>query len=892
MADMEAEEQEGGQHPQQPTIFWSIEDQARQSIGQSYDEGVMQINPNFREVVIDAKGERFKVNCSLEQIKEKWLKERTVIVVFHDNSRNLTRGVKEDLIRAYEDGWMARRLFSPEVRRGRITFEGANIISYVAKSPKVAAWMVQKASTNLNLRGVDYPVMFKSWTTKADLKELRLKEAETNFWIVALRVPLEPFYYLPSTVEGLIGGVKNMHPPEADRSRTKLMNVKFDMDPQARINVVTAGTLSLIGVQWFKLDAVREQNVQELEMIALAPGVTVRIPLHVNEKLADSENLHSPFVRDSLIAPWRSSTRLMDSPQTDLTQDSEMWQQTEVELTVQERLSLDRLVTLEELAQTLKVMAAGKSPGRNGLTVEFFHCCWESLGPPLVEIYNRVLVGERLGEGMTLGIISLMLKKGDKVNVRNYRPISLLNVDYKILAKTMAIRLRRILPRLVERDQGAFVQGRSIFLNILTAIESVEVMQMENRDMTILLLDLEKAYDRVGWSFALTTLRKMGFGEGFCRWLEVPLNCIRKHQVIKGLPLGAGRECRAKALADDLFLISENSVFSLAAVKAVLQEYSLVSEAQVNWNKSAYILPKDFSRVVEWGMHRVDSTEGERFLGVLISLEVMSTAQGAVIQHRIAAKLKGWGSAWHLSLFGRALVINSALFSLFWFVARVREIPRPVILEIKRLASRFLWKPRAGQEEGFLVKVAWDLITQTSSAPGAFGKAWVQRGVSMVGDLLDPLLGTWNQGREVYEKLQGLRNVEQHLQEIRQAIPLPWKNMLGPEGRDPTDTWYVPTVPTVPPTVWKLQDVTESGFRKVTEWFVSVTDGSLREGQERTIQIWDNPPQIRVIQRRDGRGMVTQTQWVGQTPLRELRIDPEAWSRSGGKITRAHPQAV
>ncbi|GBG81350.1 hypothetical protein CBR_g32023 [Chara braunii] len=214
-----------------------MEDQTRQSIGQSYDEGIMQINPNFGQVITDEKGRRFKVNKSLDAIKERWLKERTVIVVFQEEARNLTRGAKEDLIRAYEDGWLARRLVNPEVRRGRVTFEGANVVSYVAKAPEVAAWMVQMATTKLNLRGMDYLVVFRPWMTKTDLKDLRLKEAETNFWIVALRVPLEAFYYLASAVEGLAGEVKHMHPPEVDRSRPKLMNVKFDMEPQARYRV-------------------------------------------------------------------------------------------------------------------------------------------------------------------------------------------------------------------------------------------------------------------------------------------------------------------------------------------------------------------------------------------------------------------------------------------------------------------------------------------------------------------------------------------------------------------------------------------------------------------------------------------------------------------------------
>ncbi|GBG85669.1 hypothetical protein CBR_g40401 [Chara braunii] len=666
------------------------------------------------------------------------------------------RGVKEDLIRAYEDGWLARRLFNPEVQRGRVTFDGVNVVSYVAKAPEVAAWMVQMASTKLNLRGVNYPVVFKPWMTKIDLKDLRLKEAETNFWIVALRVPFEVFYYLASAMEGLVGGVKHMHPPEVDRSRPKLVNVKFDMESQARyrvedtlavespkgkiwrMEVATPNTdwcraLGERGKGFFRLNSqnledpglkvwvrdnmetwnsakdqfqttadwldgglarvsgmmsvcsrilARDRNreedqcrkaVEEAERKMMQHPISERTwaaerarrlgewekiqaakhgrweetlkikGIVVHDKLTKKTfrrllpsaahqqvvQLNHPF--DPAAAPAAApaemleyarlyyadiltARRLADSPLSDLSQGSDMWQQTEVLLTPQERLSLDRPITLEELAQTLRVMATGKAPGRNGLSVEFFRCCWDALGPPLVEVYNKVLVGECLGAAMTHGVIALMFKKGDKTNVRNYRPIFLLNVDYKILAKTMALRLGKILPRLVERDQGAFVQGRSIFHNILTTIESVEVLKGEHRDMAVLMLDLEKAYDRVGWSFVLTTLRRMGFGDGFCRWvlamytaasfavqvnghlsrsfqltrslrqgcllapllfvlqLEVPLNCIRKHQLIKGLPLAEGRECRAKALADNLFLVPENSVASLGAIKAVLEE--------------------------------------------------------------------------------------------------------------------------------------------------------------------------------------------------------------------------------------------------------------------------------------------------------------------------------
>ncbi|GBG88415.1 hypothetical protein CBR_g47114 [Chara braunii] len=189
------------------------------------------------EVVVDEKGKRFKVNEPLDAIKEKRLKERTVIFIFQDEAKNLSRGVKEDMVRVFEDGWFARRLFNLGVRRGRIKFEGPNVVSYVAKAVEVANWLVQKGSTTLSLKGKEYPVAFKPWMTKSELKELKLKEAKTNFWIMTLRVPLDAMYYLPSAVDGLIGGVKHMHAPEADKSRPKLMNIKLDMDPQARFRV-------------------------------------------------------------------------------------------------------------------------------------------------------------------------------------------------------------------------------------------------------------------------------------------------------------------------------------------------------------------------------------------------------------------------------------------------------------------------------------------------------------------------------------------------------------------------------------------------------------------------------------------------------------------------------
>ncbi|GBG72440.1 hypothetical protein CBR_g12016 [Chara braunii] len=448
-----------------------------------------------------------------------------------------------------------------------------------------------------------------------------------------------------------------------------------------------------------------------------------------------------------------TTRRPQDEITTDLTTISNIWEDTSVKVATPAKLDLDRPITLEETTQTLKSMARGKSPGMDGLTVEFYSQCWGVMGPPLVEVYNGVLTGGKLGKRMTHGVISLLFKKGDKAEVRNWRPISLLNVSYKILAKTLARRLGHHLPSLVEKDQGAFVRRRSIFNNIVTVVEVLKVVQAEDLNTAILLIDLEKAYDKVGWTFVMTTLRHMGFGEGFCKWvvalytlstsavmvngflsssfrlsrslrqgcplapllfvlqMEVLLNCIRRHPQIRGLRLHDAVECKVKALADDLFTVCENAVPALTTLKETMQEYSVLSEASVNWTESYYLLPHQFELEVEWGMKRVKQGEEERFLGVLLSLHAEASAQRSLLQSRIAARLNLWGSAWHLSLIGRALVANVALFSILWFVCMVREIADGVFAAVRRLVARFLWKPRSKNEEGFITKVSWELIS-------------------------------------------------------------------------------------------------------------------------------------------------------------------------------------
>ncbi|GBG72293.1 hypothetical protein CBR_g11221 [Chara braunii] len=207
--------------------------QLREAVEKCYDEGVSPEGGNLGDVVEDEGGRRFVVNREVDAIKEQWLKERTTIIIFQEGAKSL----KEDLIRAFEDDRMTRRLFNPNVKRGRIVFEGANVKSYVANAREVTRWLIRERVAKIKLGEEEFQVAFKPWMTRQELKELKIHEAESNFWVMALRVQLDAYLYLKDVVEAMFGKVLSTHPPEFDRTRPKLMNVKFDMGPEARFRV-------------------------------------------------------------------------------------------------------------------------------------------------------------------------------------------------------------------------------------------------------------------------------------------------------------------------------------------------------------------------------------------------------------------------------------------------------------------------------------------------------------------------------------------------------------------------------------------------------------------------------------------------------------------------------
>ena len=181
---------------------------------------------------------------------------------------------------------------------------------------------------------------------------------------------------------------------------------------------------------------------------------------------------------------------------------------------------LEEIITEEELKNAIKKMKNNKSPGPDGITTEFYKLFWPVIGSDLHEVCTNGLENKELAYSQYLAVIILLYKKGDRADIRNWRPISLLNVDYKITSKVLAERLKTVLPEIIHSDQKGCIQGRFIGENIRLVDDLIDLIEDQNDDAIFLLLDQEKAFDKIEWDWLFATLKHFNFGTKFISWLQ------------------------------------------------------------------------------------------------------------------------------------------------------------------------------------------------------------------------------------------------------------------------------------------------------------------------------------------------------------------------------------
>lgn len=424
------------------------------------------------------------------------------------------------------------------------------------------------------------------------------------------------------------------------------------------------------------------------------------------------------------------------------------------QLTDEDKLECEGKVTIDEASSALKLMKNGSSPGMDGLTTEFCKFFWSKLRAVIVDSFNKSFERGNLSFTQASAVITLIHKGKDlsKHNLSNWRPISLTNTDYKILAKCLANRLCPVVQNIVHEDQVGFIKGRNVSHTLRTIDDVIEHFRLREKPGLILALDFKKAFDSISKEFMLNAFKRYGFGDNFIRWAQVlfsstrscvgyngwlssdfdvscgvrqgcpfsPLAFVigiellalrfRKINEIKGLAIEAGNaeelNCFRKVLkallyADDvtMFLRDKDDI---KHVLEILDEFFLISGLVINKSKSEAM----------WiGSHRNSNEESHglrwvkqiKILGIYFSGVVCASLVDANWSQRIEnirQAVCNWEKR-NLGLLGKICVIKSFLISQFVYAMQAICIPEDILKEINTLLFRFLWRKRDCNKKAF-----------------------------------------------------------------------------------------------------------------------------------------------------------------------------------------------
>ena len=161
-----------------------------------------------------------------------------------------------------------------------------------------------------------------------------------------------------------------------------------------------------------------------------------------------------------------------------------------------------------------------KTPGNDGIPIEFYRKFWQLISEPFTKCANECFEKSEMSWSQKQAVITLIEKKGkDRFFLENWRPISLVNVDTKIMSKVIATRIKKVLPQIIHHNQSGFVKDRYIGETVRSIFDIMDFTAEENVPGLMIFIDFQKAFDTLEWCYLLHCLESFNFGPEFIRWV-------------------------------------------------------------------------------------------------------------------------------------------------------------------------------------------------------------------------------------------------------------------------------------------------------------------------------------------------------------------------------------
>ncbi|GJX76532.1 RNA-directed DNA polymerase, eukaryota [Tanacetum coccineum] len=190
----------------------------------------------------------------------------------------------------------------------------------------------------------------------------------------------------------------------------------------------------------------------------------------------------------------------------------------------------------EEIKRAVWDCGGDRAPGPDGFTFTFFKTFWDTIQPDVVRFVREFFQSGYFPKGCNSSFIALIPKVGDAKFVSEFRPISLIGCQYKIIGKLLANRLSRVIGSCVSVEQSAFIKGRNILDGPLILNECMAWYRKRKKELLVFKVDFEKAFDSLRWDYLDVIMENLGFGSKWRTWIDGCLKNSRASVLVNGSP--------------------------------------------------------------------------------------------------------------------------------------------------------------------------------------------------------------------------------------------------------------------------------------------------------------------------------------------------------------------
>ncbi|XP_019228498.1 PREDICTED: uncharacterized protein LOC109209643 [Nicotiana attenuata] len=379
-------------------------------------------------------------------------------------------------------------------------------------------------------------------------------------------------------------------------------------------------------------------------------------------------------------------------------------------LNLQQQQELIKEITHEEVDEAVRDMPNDKAPGVDSYPIEFFTKHWMIVRQDIYEVVSFFFQNGKMKPAWNCTAITLIPKVPAPTTVKDYRPIACCTTLYKIIAKILTKRLKKVIEVIIGKSQSAFIEGRSIIGNILFSHELFKGYTRKGLSpRCVLKVDLRKAYDSLDWHFLRYMLTELGFPQKFIHWV---MECVST--VSYSLMLNGGLQSHSKPREESCkgrYKFSKNNAGS------ILQVFCCIWIAG-KYRQKLNVYSGVPQHIKELLLESTRFNEGSipfKYLGVPLSAKKLNIHQCLPLVEKITERVNCW-SARMLSYSGRLQLIKSVLFGIQTYWAQIFLLPKKIMKMIETICRTFLWTGSNAISRKALI--AWDKICQPKIAGG------------------------------------------------------------------------------------------------------------------------------------------------------------------------------